>query len=35
MEALGILAGSGRLPFIAAAEGRMQGLRVVAVAVKE
>src|SRR5512134_3393471 len=35
MEALGILAGSGRLPFIAAAEARAQGLRVVAVAVKE
>jgi hypothetical protein len=35
MEALGILAGSGRLPFIAAAEARAQGLRVVAVAVRE
>jgi len=35
MEALGILAGSGRLPFIAAGEARAQGLRVVAVAVKE
>ena len=35
MEALGILAGSGRLPFIAAAEARAQGVRVVAVAVKD
>lgn len=35
MEALGILAGSGRLPFVAAAEARRQGLRVVAVAVRE
>ena len=35
MEALGILAGSGRLPFVAAAEARRQGLRVVVVAVKE
>jgi len=35
MEALGILAGSGQLPFIAAAEARRQGLRVVAVAIRE
>jgi hypothetical protein len=35
MEALGIIAGSGRLPFIAAAEARAQGRRVVAVAVQE
>jgi hypothetical protein len=35
MEALGILAGSGRLPFVAAAEARAQGLRVVAVAVRD
>jgi hypothetical protein len=35
MEALGILAGSGRLPFIAAAEARAQGLRVVGVAIKD
>jgi len=35
MEALGILAGSGQLPFVAAAEARRQGLRVVAVALRE
>jgi DUF1009 family protein len=35
MEALGILAGGGRLPFIAAAEARRQVLRVVAVAIKD
>jgi DUF1009 family protein len=35
MESLGILAGGGRLPFVAAAEARRQGLRVVAVAVRE
>ncbi|MBI3122293.1 MAG: DUF1009 domain-containing protein, partial [candidate division NC10 bacterium] len=35
MEALGILAGSGRLPFVAATEARRQGLRVVAVAIKD
>ncbi len=35
METLGILAGSGKLPFIAAAEARAQGLRVVAVAIRE
>ncbi len=35
MEALGILAGSGRLPFVAAEEARRQGLRVVAVAFRE
>jgi UDP-2,3-diacylglucosamine hydrolase len=35
MEALGIIAGSGQLPFVAAAEARAQGLRVVAVAVRE
>jgi len=34
MEALGIIAGSGQLPFVAAAEARRQGLRVVAVALK-
>jgi DUF1009 family protein len=35
MEALGILAGGGRLPLIAAGEARRQGLRVVAVAIRE
>jgi hypothetical protein len=35
MEALGILAGSGRLPFIAAAEARRQERRVVAVAIRD
>ena len=35
MEALGILAGSGQLPLVAAAEARQQGLRVVAVALRE
>jgi DUF1009 family protein len=35
MEALGILAGSGQLPLVAAAEARRQGLRVVAVALQE
>ncbi len=35
MEALGIIAGSGPLPFVAAAQARAQGLRVVAVAVRE
>jgi DUF1009 family protein len=35
MEVLGLLAGGGRLPFVAAAEARRQGLRVVAVAVKD
>ena len=35
MEALGIIAGGGRLPFVAAAEARARGLRVVAVAVQE
>lgn len=35
MEALGIIAGSGQLPFVAAAEARAQGLRVVAVAIQE
>jgi hypothetical protein len=35
MASLGILAGSGQLPFIAAAEARRQGLRVVAVAMRE
>src|SRR5574341_368330 len=35
MEALGILAGGGRLPFIAAAEARRQELRVVAVAIQD
>ena len=35
MESVGILAGGGRLPFVAAAEARKQGLRVVAVAMRE
>ncbi len=35
MARLGILAGGGRLPFVAAAEARRQGLRVVAVAIRE
>lgn len=35
MALLGILAGGGRLPFVAAAEARRQGLRVVAVAIRE
>lgn len=35
MEKLGIIAGHGPLPFIAAAEAKAQGLQVVAVAVKE
>jgi UDP-2,3-diacylglucosamine hydrolase len=35
MEALGIIAGGGRLPLVAAAEARTQGLRVVAVALRE
>src|SRR5574341_1946301 len=35
METLGIVAGSCRLPCVAAAEARAQGLRVVAVAVRE
>jgi DUF1009 family protein len=35
MGALGILAGSGQLPFVAAAEARRQGLRIVVVALKE
>ncbi len=35
MGTLGIIAGSGRLPFVGAAEARRQGLRVVAVAVRE
>ena len=35
MEKLGIIAGHGPLPFIAAAEAKAQGLRVVAVAIKE
>lgn len=35
MEAVGIIAGSGRLPLVAASEARAQGLRVVAVAVRE
>ncbi|MFA5028884.1 MAG: UDP-2,3-diacylglucosamine diphosphatase LpxI [Candidatus Methylomirabilota bacterium] len=34
MRALGIIAGSGQLPFVAAAEARAQGLRVVAVGVQ-
>ncbi len=35
MESLGIIAGGGRLPFVAAAEARAKGRRVVAVAVRE
>ena len=35
MGSLGIIAGSGQLPFVAAAEARRQGLRVVAVAIRE
>ena len=35
MEALGILAGGGLLPLVAAGEARRQGLRVVAVAIRE
>jgi DUF1009 family protein len=35
MEALGILAGGGQLPLVAAAEARRRGLRVVAVALRE
>jgi DUF1009 family protein len=34
MSAVGIIAGSGRLPFVAAAEARAQGRRVVAVAIR-
>jgi hypothetical protein len=34
MRAVGIIAGGGRLPFVAAAEARAQGRRVVAVAVQ-
>jgi DUF1009 family protein len=34
MNAVGIIAGSGRLPFVAAAEARAQGRRVVAVGVR-
>lgn len=34
MRALGIIAGSGRLPFVGAAEARAQGLRVVAIGVR-
>jgi hypothetical protein len=35
MGSLGIIAGSGQLPFVAAAEARRQGLRVVAIAIRE
>ncbi len=35
MERLGIIAGGGPLPIVAARDARMQGLRVVAVAVEE
>ncbi|MBI4573564.1 MAG: UDP-2,3-diacylglucosamine diphosphatase LpxI [candidate division NC10 bacterium] len=35
MEALGIIAGSGRLPFVGAEEARAQGRRVIAVAIQE
>ena len=34
MNAVGIIAGGGRLPFVAAAEARARGLRVVAVALR-
>ena len=34
MDAVGIIAGSGRLPFVAAAEARAQGRRVVAVGIR-
>ena len=34
MNAVGIIAGSGRLPFVAAAEARARGLRVVAVGLR-
>jgi UDP-2,3-diacylglucosamine hydrolase len=34
MGAVGIIAGSGRLPFVAAAEARLQGRRVVAVGIR-
>jgi DUF1009 family protein len=34
MNAVGIIAGSGRLPFVAAAEARARGLRVVAIGVR-
>jgi DUF1009 family protein len=35
MEQVGIIAGSGPLPFVAAGEARAQGLRVVAAAIRE
>ena len=35
MEQVGIIAGSGQLPFVAAREARAQGLRVVAAAIRE
>src|SRR5574341_2110081 len=35
MERVGIIAGSGRLPFVAAREARAQGLRVVAAAIRQ
>lgn len=35
MERLGIIAGGGPLPIVAARDARMQGLKVVAVAVEE
>jgi DUF1009 family protein len=34
MSALGLIAGSGRLPFVAAGEARLQGRRVVAVGIR-
>jgi DUF1009 family protein len=34
MDAVGIIAGSGRLPFVAAAEARLQGRRVVGVGIR-
>jgi DUF1009 family protein len=34
MNAIGIIAGSGRLPFVAAAEARAQGRRVVAIGIR-
>jgi DUF1009 family protein len=35
MEVLGIIAGGGQLPLVAASEARAQGLRVVVVAIRE
>ncbi len=35
MQQVGIIAGSGQLPFVAAREARAQGLRVVAAAIRQ